>query len=47
MIFRCKIAKKGVKIAYRSKIVEKEVEMGRVRPLPSVSRTQVKAYIHR
>ena len=46
-MFKCKNDKRGVRIAYRSERVEKEVKMGRVRPLPSVSRTQVKAHIHR
>ena len=39
--------KRGVRIAYRSEIVEKEVKNGRVRPLPSVSRTQVKAHVRK
>ena len=42
-----KMTKRGVRIAYRSEIVEKEVKMGRVRPLPSVPRMQVKAHICR
>ena len=46
-MFKCKNDKRGVRIAYRSERVEKEVKMGRVRPLPSVSHTQVKAHIHR
>ena len=33
--------KKGVRIAYRSEAVEKAMKMGRVRPLPSVSRMRV------
>lgn len=39
------MAKRGVRIAYRRETVEKEVKMGRVRPLPSVSCTQVKTHI--
>ena len=39
------MTKRGVRIAYRSEIIEKEVKRGRVRPLPGVSRTQVKAYV--
>ena len=46
-MFKCKNDKKGVRIAYRSEGVEKEVKMGRVRPLSSVSRTRVKAHVHR
>ena len=41
------MAKKGVRIAYRSETIEKEVKMGRVRPLLSVSHTQVKTNIRR
>ena len=40
-----KMTKRGFKIAYRSEIVEKEVEMSRVKPLPSVSCTQVKTHV--
>ena len=48
MIFRCKNdKKKSVRIAYRSEIVEKEVKMGKVRPLPSISRMWVMAHIRR
>ena len=38
---------RGVRIAYRSETVEKEVKMSKVRPLPSVSRTRVKAHVRR
>ena len=38
--------KSGVRIAYRSETVEREMKMGKVRPLSSVSGTQVKAHIH-
>ena len=38
---------RGVRIAYRSEIVEKEVKMSKVRPLPSVSHTRVKAHVRR
>ena len=32
------MTKMGVKVAYRSETVEKEVKMARIRPLPGVSR---------
>ena len=38
---------KGVRIAYGSEMVEKWVKMSKVRLLPSISRTQVKAHVHR
>ena len=38
---------RGVRVAYRSKIVEIEVKKGRVRPLLGVSFMWVKAYVHR
>ena len=41
------MTKRGVRIAYRSGIDEKEVKMGRVGFLPSVSRMWVKAHIRR
>ena len=50
MIFRCKNDnnKKGVKIAYRSETVEKKkVKMDKVGSLPGISRTRVKAHVHR
>ena len=47
-MLRCKNDKKmGVRIAYRSETIEKEVKIGRVRPLLSVSRMRVKARICR
>ena len=39
------MTKRGIRIAYRSGRVERERKMGRVRPLPNISRTQVKAHI--
>ena len=39
------MTKRGVKIAYGSEIVEKEVKMGRVRPLLGVSTRRVKVHI--
>ena len=47
MIFRCKKIKKCVKIANRSEIDKKEVKIGRVGLLPSVSCMQVKAHVGR
>jgi len=41
------MTKKSARIAYTSEIVEKEVKMGRVRPLPSVSCMWVRAYVRR
>ena len=42
-----KMTKKCVKIAYRSEIDKKEVKIGRVGLLPSISHTRVKAYVGR
>ena len=42
-----KMTNRGVRIAYRSETIEKEVKMGRVRPLTSVTHMWVKAYVHR
>ena len=41
------MTKKGVKITDRSETVEREVKMGRVKPLPGVSRTRVKAHVRK
>ena len=41
-----KMTKRDVRIAYRSETVEIEMKRGRVRPLLSVSRMQVKAHVH-
>ena len=40
-----KMTKRGVRIAYRSEIAEREGKIGRVKPLPSVSHTRDKAYV--
>ena len=40
-----KMTKRGVRIAYRSEIAEREGKIGKVRPLPSVSHTRDKAYV--
>ena len=47
MMSGVKMTKRGVKVAHRSETIEKEVKMGRVRPLTSVTHMWVKAYVHR
>ena len=42
-----KMTKRCVNITCRSDIVEKEVKGGRIRPLPGVSHTWVKAHVRR
>ena len=42
-----KMTKRDVRIAYRSETVEIEMKRGRVRPLLSVSRMQVKTHVHK
>jgi len=46
-MLRCKMTKRGVRIAYRSETIEKEVKMGRVESLPSVPCIRVKAHVCR
>ena len=41
------MTKRGVRIAYRSETTKKEVKMGKVRHLPSVSRMQTRPRICR
>ena len=41
------MTKMSVRIAYGSETIENVVKIGKVRPLQGVSRTRVKAHVHR